>query len=551
MAARTANIPDLSEPAIGEFLRLQILAGPALEVAPLPPGRATIIGKEPSCHLRLDHAAVSRSHAMIEQVGGRWLLNDLGSRNGTFLNGERLAADQPLPLSHGDHLRIPPWVFRVALAPDDAGPHTIDDRRTVGDRLAILRAARPNAAAGPGVSALLKAAVSIQQSSDVLSLSRAVVEAALALTAFSQAALIRRASSAEHVDVLWSEVRGAGAAEFVHSRTLVEAALGGSSVCMRASPEANRSSSISDLRISSAACIPLMLDGAVWGCLYLDCRGDQFVHEDVAADRCQMLAELASLALRSVLRRDIESRFAHLQHEAEMAAQAQRLLLPPETGTLSGLQYALGFKPGRIVSGDLVGVVALSPSCVAAFVGDVTGKGMAAGLVMAAIQSYLTAALLRSSSLGGAVDELNRYLSERLPQGCFASLWVALFDSARHRLEYVDAGHSLAYIAGQGGLTPLPGGDGLWLGVAPERSYSSRELDLGPADRLIVMSDGVLEQPDKSGEQFGFKRLCDALGPSTSAAGDVRSILTAVMDYAASPTPRDDVTVASFTLGSH
>jgi phosphoserine phosphatase RsbU/P len=548
MGPATNSYPSPPPTAPGCPLRLQPISGPSIPGYDVPGGGRAVVGKDVACQIRLEHPAVSRSHAMIEAAGSLWLITDLSSRNGTYLNGERLTPNRPMPLTHGDHLRIQPWIFRVNLSAAEPEPRTIDDRASAADRLHVLKGRVPTAAPRLNIAALLKAAVAIHQSEDLTSLVRAVVEAALALTGFGQAAVIRRSSSIDRVEVLWSEVRGVGPSTFHYSRTLVEAALGGSSVTLRAPMELERSSSISELQISSAACLPLMLDGAAWGCLYLDSRGRHDVHADAAGELCQVLGELASLALRNVLKRDVESRLANLQREAEMAAQAQRLLLPPEHGCIAGLHYAMGFTPGRIVSGDLVGVVAVGESKTAAFLGDVTGKGMAAGLVMAAIQSYLTAALLRMPELSAAVDDLNRYMSERLPTGCYASLWIGVFDRAGRTLEYVDAGHSLAFIAGSGPLKALEGVDGLWLGVAPERPYRSRQVELGPGARLIVMSDGVVEQPGTNGEHFGFDRVVEAVLGSSSVRDDVGALMAEVTRHAGSPTPRDDVTVASFSL---
>src|SRR5690606_35551630 len=171
----------------------------------------------------------------------------------------------------------------------------------------------------------------------------------------------------------------------------------------------------------------------------------------------------------------------------------------------------------------------LGPSRAAAFVGDVTGKGIAAGMVMAAIRSYLSAALLRSATLGEAIDERTRYLAERLPSACYAPRRAGILDAEKRTIEYVDAGHGLAYLARPAGLDFLGNPDGLWLGVAPEQSYRSRRVELDSAARLIVISDGVVEQPGDDGEQFGTQRLADAIGGSSSVRADIDQLLVAVM----------------------
>lgn len=539
----------------GPPIRLEPIAGPALDIINIRNVERASIGKDHRNDVVLEHPAVSRSHAVLEAIAGQWLIVDSGSRNGTFVNARRLSPMGPVPLSHGDHVRIPPWVFRVHLAATEESAITIDDRIANSRRLSILTG-RDRAASQPSVGRILEAAAAIHAAQDVDALWSAVIDAVLSLTGFQQVAVIGRTSSTDRVEVLRSEVRDHGQTRFEFSRSLVESAMAGNIVHLRAPAQA-ASSSVGLLEISSAACVPLVLDSAVWGCLYMDARGGAnespqgpatLVHADIVSDLCQTIASIASLALANVLKRGVEARLANLQRDAELAAQAQRLLLPPERGTVEGLRYAIGFKPGRIVSGDLVGVVGLGPGRTAAFLGDVTGKGLGAGVVMAAIQSYLTASLARAASTSAAVDELNRHIAERLPPGCYASLWVAVFDSNKRTVDVVDAGHGLAFLAEGGQVRALGGQRGLWVGVESGRKYQSEVIHLREDARIVVISDGLVEQPGLSGQQFGLDRIRDAIAASSSVEDDVSRLMDAVATFAGTSAARDDLTVASFAF---
>jgi phosphoserine phosphatase RsbU/P len=608
-------------------LRLECIGGPALEDLTIT--GASIIGKGDAADIRLPHPSVSRHHAAFDYAGTGgaegWFITDLHSRNGTFLNGRALKGSERIPLVHGDQLRITPWVFRVSLTdvPLATLARTTDDAASAAallERLTTRAAPAAPAVAPATLRGLMSASAAIHAAPDESALWSALVSAAIRLTGFERGALLRFGSSLEHVEpqaTLDTRARG-GAFEF--SRTLIRAAQQGSPVHLRsreigagetgvrggASPPA---SSIASLGISSALCIPLSLDGAVCRALYLDTRGrggarggggaggGSAPQPDDVADIGQTLAEMASLALANLLRRDLDRRLAALQRDAELAFEAQRLLLPPPRGEVGSIQYALHFCPGRIVSGDLFGIVPLDAGRVGVYLGDVTGKGLRAGLIMAVIQGYLDAALQRRGEPAAALNDLAQYMAggdgggeggggggggggvRRLPEGCFVSLWVGIIDPHRGELSIADAGHGMAILADdagarliQGGQGGAPGGGGPWLGAA-DVPYTSIVLpvSLAPPNRLILISDGLVEQPSATTirseaspapdvppyAQFGLERTLRILGDAKTQPrppgpplphADVAALAAAVHEFAGTADFRDDLTIASIQL---
>jgi phosphoserine phosphatase RsbU/P len=547
------TLADLQRP-----LQLQFI-GPAGEPsAPAPADVVleghTLVGQGSECQLRLAYATVSRRHAMLERTAGQWLLSDLGSRNGTFLNGQRLEPRTSVPLAHGDHIRFPPAVFRVMLR--EGQTQSTTDDRLPPTHVEPIRD-RPSPRVGQEMlRGLIRASAAIHSAPDERSLWSELISAALALTGFQRGAVLRHGPAVDGVEIC--AIHPGQPGDFEFSRTLVHAAAAGRPVFLRSSAPMPPSTSIMSLGISSAACIPLLLDGAVWGSLYLDSRGNEPGHTSPSHTRqqaeevCGTLVEMGAMALSGLLRRGVQERLALLQREAELAGQAQRLLLPPAEGRLAGMQYALRFCPGRLVSGDLVGVVALDEQRSAVFVGDVTGKGLGAGLVMAAIQGLLTASLLRCRDAQMAMNELNMQLADRLPLGCFASLWVGVYDAAAGVLVSVDAGHGMAYVSrrGSGRVEALSSDGGAWLGAQAGGPYAGTRHVLVPGSRVIIVSDGLIEQPGPDGAQFGVERLRGALAGSTSPRQDVESLARAVGDFAATDQFRDDLTALSIQFES-
>jgi phosphoserine phosphatase RsbU/P len=496
---------------------------------------------------------VSRRHARCEQFGGTWFVIDLESRNGTFLNGQRVHPGERVPLRHGDHLRISPWIFRVVLRHEPgsgAESHTIDDADSAAAlRLHAREMPPPQRVAPMTLRGLMNAVAEIHAAPDESTLWTALVSAAVRLSGFERGALLSFGSSVERVEPQAQLDTRSRSGVFEYSRTLLRAAQAGAPVHLRGrdSVPSAGSSSIESLGISSAVCVPLMLDGAVCRALYLDSRGRHAPNPEDAAGICQTLVEMASLALANLMRRDLDQRLASLQHDAELASEAQRLLLPPERGRVGAVEYAMCFRPGRIVSGDLFGVAALSDHRVGVYLGDVTGKGLRAGLVMAVIQGYLCAALQRRGDPAAALNDLAAHMASRLPDGCFASLWVGVIDPSRGELAIADAGHGMGVLAAGPRVELIRTPTGSWLGAA-EAPYSATVLQLPPQARLVLISDGLAEQPGPDGSLFGLDRTLEVLATSATPGDDVAALAAAVEQFARTREFRDDLTIASLQV---
>ncbi|MHC4101473.1 MAG: PP2C family protein-serine/threonine phosphatase, partial [Planctomycetota bacterium] len=167
---------------------------------------------------------------------------------------------------------------------------------------------------------------------------------------------------------------------------------------------------------------------------------------------------------------------------------------------------------------------------------------------MTAVLSALRAALARYGDPGRAIKDVNHYIAERSPDHMFVSLWVGVFDSAKSILSYVDAGHGHWFIKRRR-EAPVeavkPGG--LLVGIDPEYPYEPVAMTLRPHDRIIIYSDGIIEQTNPSGEAFEKRRALEVVRRTGSAAEDVSALFDAVQEFAAFNLD-DDTTVASIEL---
>lgn len=222
--------------------------------------------------------------------------------------------------------------------------------------------------------------------------------------------------------------------------------------------------------------------------------------------------------------------------------------MPPRSGRFAGVRYAFESRAGRLVAGDLFDVLALDDGRAAFFLGDVSGKGIGAAVLMSAAQSQLRTLLLSGTAVDAAVASLNRHLHERSEPGKFVTLVAGVIDAERGVLEIVDAGHGFCTIAGpEGRAARLEMGGGLPLGVVPEGAYTTTVVPLAPGARVVVFTDGVVEQTDASGRQFGFDAALEVLGRASGPEADAAELLRAVAAHAGGALA-DDLTVASLML---
>jgi sigma-B regulation protein RsbU (phosphoserine phosphatase) len=222
--------------------------------------------------------------------------------------------------------------------------------------------------------------------------------------------------------------------------------------------------------------------------------------------------------------------------------------MPAPSGTVGPVVYAAKAKPGRLVAGDLVDVIDLGDGRVAACLGDVSGKGVGAAMLMAAAQTQLRATLRQETDLAKAIMQLNREVVTRLMTDGFISLWAGVIDSTAQTLTFVDAGHSYWALRSNGTITAGPTPDYMPLGIDANEQYIARTVPFLPGDRVTVYSDGVAEQLSATGAQFRPEGVIEALRNCAHEAADVQTLYESLRTFAGSDAFADDVTILSLRL---
>ena len=566
----TMTTPDRS-------LRLEHIAGPAIDLPALAPDKPAILGRAVGSDVLLLSEGVSRRHAMVEHhaatraspgssttmsAAGRWFITDLNSSPGTFVNGVRLAADSPTALAAGDLVRVGPWTFRVrigAASLSHAGSRvtarTLDDSASRSSPASAGHTDK-HPAANQRLDQLIDCTLRLMDAPDAGTMARVVLEAALSGTGFTRGAILSCPADDKEVEII--ESHGGSPQDWQRaglSRSLIREAVAGhsASIIERSAAEHVGMHTLGELRIHSAVCVPVFIGATVTSLLYLDARGEES-RVGVRADAesfCAALARMYGMAIGNAMRAEIDQRRVALESDLGAAREAQQLVMPPPDATLAGgrIRYAVRNIPGRFVAGDLFDAIDLDSGAsgrVAIAIGDVSGEGAGSAIVMASTQAYLHAALRRESDLGAAVRELNRYVCQHSPLDRFVSAWVGLIDLNAGTLTFVDAGHGHWGVRrADGTIQQAKGGAGIPLGIEPEYPYQTGTQPISIGDRVILYSDGLSEQRAPTGEEFGIARIASIVRATTSAESDADTLIRLVQQHAARPFLDDDTTVAS------
>ena len=541
--------------------------------------------------------SLSRFHAEIRREGDSFLVRDVGSRNGTNLNGAPVL--QPLAIRPGDRITLGETtiLFGEGVAPavviDDSPvgketttytisvdevitrssifAHSSDVKATVDrDRMAPPGTPPPRPAQIP----------SIQAGFDATRISPGQESGSHTLAVLTRAGmeLINHRPYEEILDVIMDLVFEAMPVErgflmllegedkkMVHKavRDLTKSTGGAISLSRSIANMViqNRQSVLtsdaqSDERfkmresvvlqgIRSAMCVPLWNNKEVIGLVYVDTVNSTkpFGPEDLRL--LTLLANIAAVKLENSILVQNAIEQERLENELAQAADIQRRLLPAGAPVIMGYEIFGEADACRAVGGDYYDFVRLGETRHGIVIGDVSGKGMAAALLMASMQAVFRTLADVEAPLGLLVASLNRHLIRSANPNKFASFFLGSLEPASGEIDYVNAGHNPPVLVRAGGeIERLPAG-GVVLGVFEEAPFEERTVCLAPGDLVVLYSDGVTEQSDAKDEEFGEERLIQAVLSSRgqSARSIHAAVLDALKDFSGEVAQYDDATL--------
>lgn len=546
---------------------------PECEAVHFSSGRASIIGRSRDADCPIAHESVSRRHCSIEHRGGRWWISDAGSRHGTAVNERVLRPGQWAPLRDNDSVRIGPLRFTARVIGEQPTlPATVEDwiddtpeqaEPGRGIRSTIERIEAGGTLAQKRLDLLVRFAATMANARREKEIHELMVVAVREAIGCTHIGIVRSGEDLDGAEIIHSTRDAAHEGpRWRISRSLLRSAAADGAALMTLGPEAAPyGESLVKLNIHSAMCVRIEAGSGPGLFLYADTRGSACqlqggLIERESAEFCAALARVGGLALADLRRRALESEHLELARDMEAARQVQLLLMPPAAGIIADYRYAYVTRPGRYVAGDLFDCIPLDDGRVAIFLGDVTGKGASAGIVMASAQTYLSAILRQTADPAAAVKGLNRFMWSRVGPSRFVSLWVGVLDPRSASMRFVDAGHGLWLLKRAGDAPTTPACDGgLLVGVDENSTYTNERLTFGRGDRLILLSDGIVEQRNANDEPLNMSGVLSTLSASSresaGASQDAADIFAALLAHAGAEEITDDATIASIEMMGH
>jgi serine phosphatase RsbU (regulator of sigma subunit)/pSer/pThr/pTyr-binding forkhead associated (FHA) protein len=481
--------------------------------------QALTLGRSADNHLAYpDDPWLSRFHLSFELQDGGWWVKDCGSRNGTILNAA--AVEAPRRIKAGDriyagHLTIDVReplsdVKRpvISFVSKEDGRITREATITTSLERFLSTGERPTPTLNNGrvVAALIKAGQELALHRSMEGLFQVILDLALSAVEAKRGVIM---TVEENGDLLLRASRGDGFSistavrdKLVRHRTSL---LIGDT---QADEDLRQQQSIVMHQVRSIVAVPLQTGDRVIGLIYVDNGAlvRHFGQEDL--DLLTVMANVAAIRIEHARLAEVEQSEKILEMELSQASELQQALLPQEAPHYDGYDLAGVNICCRTVGGDYYDFLPYKDGRMGVVVGDVSGKGMAAALLMSSLQARVQMLRETVSEPDQAVATLNRNISERCPPGKFITFFFGLLNGENGTLRYSNAGHNYPIVMRNNGTVEQLQGNGLVMGMFPVVRYELRETRLERGELLALYSDGVSEATEASDDsEFGEEGL--------------------------------------------
>lgn len=499
-----------------------------------------------------EDAGLSRQHLALEREGDAWVVKDLGSKNGTFVNGVRITA--PYPLGKNDRVTaghialdfgensLPPPTDHTVIFIEGVTPATTV-ATTVATSLKGVLSQEEKIEGGPQMRALIRAGRELAGNMPLAELFKLIMNLSVEAVGATRGVLM----TIENGELVVQAALGEGfrISSAVRDRVIKEK----TSLLVRDArldeAFADRMSIVQQ-QIRSMLAVPLQTDDRVIGLIYLD--SPHFIHEFTKDDLSLLtvMANVAAIRIEHTRLAEVEAAERLHAKELDQAAEIQRSLLPVKSPDVPGVDLAGYNAACRTVGGDYYDFLPYPDGRVGILVGDVAGKGMPASLLMSSLQARVQVLFDDPTNLAALVTRLNRIISSNCPSNRFITFFIGVLDSKTGDLTYVNAGHNPPLVSHADGSIERLEGTGLILGILPVAVYQQASCKLDPGDVLLLFSDGVTE-PVRPGtdEEFGEDRLAQVLaGLRDQSAESIIAIVNQKLEeFTEGAPPPDDITL--------
>jgi sigma-B regulation protein RsbU (phosphoserine phosphatase) len=541
-----------------------------------PLGRLRItLGRSARNDLCIPDPFASRVHAEVRREGEEYFLQDLGSANGTLYNGG--SVEGTIPLTSGGRIQIGETeiVFddgtyhssmgatmitdnsatslpeaTIALASGDRTTsgllEAIEGARTKPERTVAQRVERE----GDLLALISKVGITLLASSNLDETLEQIVSLVFEAVPADRCLLMMRDEGSEEMRVAVARLRNrvGEVGEIRVSRNVMdEVVIRGKSVLTSDAQHDPRFASGTMVLqgVRSVLAVPLGVSEKVFGIIYAD---SPIAEGKFNEDHLKVLTTLASVAaIRVENARLTESRFQQerLERELQLAMEIQQRFQPTGSPQIPGYEFQGISFPCYEIGGDYYDFIQRDDGRLVIALGDVSGKGTAAALLMSSLHAAIHAQTGSHDTIVETISAVNKYLAENIPPNRFVTLFYAELDPESGALSFLNAGHNPPLIVHAAGTVEQLASGGLPLGIRANAEYREGRTHMQLGDVLVIYSDGVTEAASPTGEEFGPTRLYEVVSRNVdaSAAGIRDRIESSLTKFSQGTKAGDDITL--------
>lgn len=529
-------------------------------------GDEMAIGRSSDCEIVFTDRHMSRRHARAFRSEDRWMIEDLGSRNGTIVNGVRIS--EPTTFGVGDELKISGYILLVrdardelsnsAAASSEVGSETIFKpagdlvslHSRPSDRLVEDQDPSTSADALRGYADRLRLLNEIHgalsrpiELPDLLDL---ILKRTFDYLSPEEAVLYLKGEDGVYWQVASQTAPGVESVGTVPRALVREVAEKGNAALVVDAPTDERfieSKSLMATGVRSLVAAPLMDDEGSLGMVVLSSRAHKRSFSQLDMELLASLASIAALRIRNLALIDEAAR---RRHELEQARRIQESLIPADLPRPGGYQIFGSNVPSRGVSGDFYRVAEREVGTeILILVADVSGKGLQASLLTAFLEALIEASAATGAGPSGICEHVGSLLYRRTPPSKYATAVIACLEPDTGVVKYANAGQNPPVLQRADGGVEMLGSTGAPIGLFADSTYDTGQVELEPGDLLAIYTDGITEAENPADEEFGLERLQGFLSaarkqPLEDIAADLE---TSLIDFVGSDEFVDDRTL--------
>jgi serine phosphatase RsbU (regulator of sigma subunit) len=300
-----------------------------------------------------------------------------------------------------------------------------------------------------------------------------------------------------------------------------------------------------DDSINTLVCVPMMIKSELKGVItaYNKKGGAGFTEDEQRL--LSIIAAQSAQVVENARLNERERQLLKMQEEIRLASKIQNDLLPKAAPDIPGYEIAGRSIPAQVVGGDYFDFIPVNDHRLAICVGDVSGKGLPASLLMANTQATLRGQTFINPSARECMERSNKLLFDSTSPDKFVTMFYSVLDVSSHQLSYSNAGHDIPYLLSPAGPLKRLNVGGVPLSMLEQFPFQEETIAMQPGDLLVICSDGIPEAMDVNQVQFTDERLSLLLDKlrTASAVDVIDGIVAAVRKHAGTAPQADDMTV--------